>query len=95
MSTKLQFFVFDLQIFPPTNTMQRAQTQRDTDERLLFLFKHVKESHVPYLLDQLQVLAVFTWQALSLFLEHRVQQSGEEATLAGVELKCIECQSTS
>lgn len=40
----------------------------------------------------LQTLEVFTCEALSLFMEHRVWQRGEEVTLAGTELR-VECKS--
>lgn len=75
--------------------MQRAQTQRDTDKRLLFLIQACDRIICAILAGPLQVLAVFTWGAFILFLEHRVWQSGKEATLVGAVLKGIECQCTS
>lgn len=72
MSTKLQFLVLDLQIFPPTNTIERAQTQRDNDERLLFFIQARERIMCAIFAGPLQALTVFICAALSLFLEHRV-----------------------
>lgn len=56
--------------------MQRAQTQRDTDERLLFFIQARESILCAKFAGPLQVFAVFMWEALSLFLEHSMAEWG-------------------